>query len=134
FKVSAEKAERTADVKCPMDYSNCPVVLDGHAYVFGRKGSACISLAESKLVWEDKELKASAYIAPILADGKVFVQGTAGKGYGDGSLAMFSVSPEKGKPLSRAKLGMVLCTTPALADGRLYCRTKKKITCYDLRK
>ncbi len=134
YKLSTEKAEVQATVSCPMDYSNCPIIIGGHAYAFGRKGSSCISFESGKVVWKDDDLKGSAYIAPIWADNKVFLQGSAGKGYGDGSLFMFAVSSEKGQVLAKAPVKQVLCTTPALANGLIYCRTAKGIACYDLRK
>ncbi len=134
YKLSPEKVQLQAKVKSPMDYSSSPIINSGHAYVFGRKGAICINLAAGKLVWQEKKLLASAYAAPILADNKIIMQGNAGSGYGDGSLAMFSVSPKGGKLISRAKLKQVLCTTPALADGRVFCRLAWHIACFDLRK
>jgi hypothetical protein len=35
--------------------------------------------------------------------------------------------------LSRADCRITLCTSPALADGRLYLRQANAIACYDLR-
>jgi outer membrane protein assembly factor BamB len=132
YRLAPDKAALLGNVKCPMDYSSSPIVVNGHAYVFGRNGSACISIEKASLVWENKELKAGSYLAPVAADGKVFTQGH-GTGYGSGDLVMLAVSPDGGRQMASAPIKQVLCTTPALADGRAYCRLNSGVACYDLR-
>lgn len=86
-----------------------------------------------KLVWKDKSLEACSYNSPILVDNKILIQGRKGKGYGNGSLSMYAVSPEKGVLLANAPIKQVLCTTPALVDGRIFLRLSNRIACYDLK-
>jgi len=136
YKLSLQKAELLGTAAVPVDYSCGPTVFKGHAYVWGRSGGYCVSLDTGTLVWSDKELTACSYSAAVCADGKMFINGNAVKptGYGDGSVSMFLPSPEKGKLLGQAFVHQVLCTTPAIADGRIYCRLVDAIACYDLRK
>jgi len=134
YKLTPEKLEYRSKVKCPMDYALSATIIDQHAYVFGRRGTSCISMETGKLVWKNKSLEACSYNSPILGDNKILIQGRKGKGYGNGSLSMYAVSPEKGVLLANAPLKQVLCTTPALVDSRIFCRMKSRIVCYDLGK
>jgi len=70
---------------------------------------------------------------PVYADGKLLLQGSSKKGsYGDGSLVMLSARGKDTTRLGRAKIAQTLGTSPALVNGRLYCRLKQRIACYDL--
>ncbi|KKM15577.1 hypothetical protein LCGC14_1694710, partial [marine sediment metagenome] len=136
YKLTAEKAELLWDVKSPMDYCFSPTIYKGHVYVFGRNGATCINLDAGKVAWQDKAIKTGAYHSPILADGKIFLQGydKKRKGFGDGSLVMIPASADKGQVLAQAKISQALCTTPAVVDGRIFCRLRSRVACYDLRK
>jgi outer membrane protein assembly factor BamB len=135
YRLSSAGAELLAGVKCPMDYDASPTILDGHAYLFGRKGTACIEMASGKLVWQDPALTACAYSAAVCADGKMLIGGHKEKsGYGDGSLALFRVTPAKGELLAQYPMKQTLCATPAIVDGRVFCRLTDGVACFDLRK
>jgi outer membrane protein assembly factor BamB len=135
YKLSLEKAESYAQVQCPMDYSAGPTIVEGHAYLWGRKGTSCVSMETGKLLWTNTSLVACAYCSSVFADGKMFIQGNDAKGgYGDGSLSMFKVSPEKGELIGNFNPKQVLCTTPAISDGLLYLRLGDGIACYELKK
>jgi len=136
YKLSLEKAEQLWNVDCPMDYCCSPTIYDGHVYVFGRGGATCINVETSKIAWQDKELKTGSYHSPLVADGKFFTQGFDKKqsgSFGDGSLFMVAASSEKGQVLAQARIRQTLCITPAVADGRIFCRLVKRVACYDLR-
>ena len=112
--------------------SGCsPTVYDGHVYTDVMKSPAiCVNLETGKLVWK-AEAPESGYPfgAPAIVDGKVFSI------TGDGKIIrMFKASPEKYKPLARAGLKLVGCTTPAIVDGKMYVRTNTAVQCYELRK
>ncbi len=134
YRLSPEKADLLGQAECPTGYAASPVIIEAHAYVLGSKGSSCIEIETGKVVWQDKALIAGSYGAPILVDGKVLAQGNKKGDYGDGSLAMFLLSPEKGSLLAQADLKQTLTTTPAVAAGRAYCRLRNHLACYDLRK
>lgn len=135
YKLSREKPELLATVTMPMDYSPGATTLDRHAYIWSRKGGACISLETGQLVWTNAQLIACSYSAAVCADGKMFIGGAVtNSGYGDNSLTMFLPSPEKGARLGQSPVRMVLCTSPAIADGRAYCRLKDGVACFELKK
>jgi len=124
-------------VKCPTDYCSSPTIFKGHAYTFGRRGATCINLDAGNVVWQDKEIKTGSYHSPVLADGKFFLQGYDKRkrgSFGDGSLFLIAASAEKGQVLAEARIGQALCTTPAVVDGRIFCRLRSRVACYDLRK
>jgi len=133
YKLSIERAEQVWNVDCPMDYCISPTVYEGHVYVFSRRGATCINLESGKIMWQEKGIKTGCYCTPIFADGKCFLQGASKGSMMDGLLCMIGVSPEKGQVLAESTIRQVLCTTPALVDGRLFCRLLKRVACYDLR-
>ena len=136
FRLAADKAEMLWKVDCPMDYCSSPTIYLGHVYVFGRAGATCLALEDGKVAWQDKEIKTGSYHSPILADGKFFVQGQDKKasGFGDGTLTIVAASPDKPHVLAEEKkIRQSLCATPAIVDGRIYCRLLNSIVCYDLR-
>jgi outer membrane protein assembly factor BamB len=134
YRLSAETAKRLWDVRCPMDYDTAPTIVEGHVYVFGRSGGTCISLESGEITWQDGDVKMASYSVPILADGTLLLQGFEKAGsYGDGSLCMIAVSPEKPRVLGKARIGQALCATSAVVDGLFYCRLTRGLACYDLR-
>jgi len=62
------------------------------------------------------------YAQPIYGDGKIYVIGH------DGQIAVLSNGPEM-TPLATNNMGEDCIATPAIADGRLYIRTRKKLFC-----
>jgi len=119
----------------PPDWGASPTIYDGHVYALGGTGGICINAQTGDVRWQDKDLRFGTYASPVFADGKIFTQGNTAKGgYGDGSLVMLQASPDGPKVLAKADIVQTLTTSPAFVDGRLYCRLKNHIACYDLRK
>ena len=113
------------------DRGSSPVAFDGHVYAVagGAAGHGarllCVHLDTGKVAW-DETIDFAEVSSPIVADGKVFaVCGTF--------LWVLQASPERYSVLSRADCRVTLCTSPALADGRLIVRHANGIACYDLR-
>jgi outer membrane protein assembly factor BamB len=99
--------------------------MDGkHAYVAINPKAACVEAATGTVVWTVAGARED-FASPLLADGKLIAFG------GGGRLIMYDTAT--GKTLTSAKVDAVRCTSPALADGRLYVRTAKSVRCYDLR-
>jgi hypothetical protein len=48
-------------------------------------------------------------------------------------LWLLQATPEKYSVLSQADYRITLCTSPAVAEGRLYLRQASAVACYDLR-
>ena len=62
------------------------------------------------------------FASPIAADGKVFI---AGK---NGFIVVLEDGPEL-KVLGKNDLGEEIIATPAIADGRLFVRTRESLIC-----
>jgi outer membrane protein assembly factor BamB len=119
----------------PADWGASPIIYDGRVYALGGTGGICINEETGNVVWHDKAMRFGTYASPVAADRKIFMQGNTPKGgYGDGSLVMFEAAPGGPKLLAKADIKQTLTTSPAFVDGRLYCRLKTRIACYDLRK
>jgi outer membrane protein assembly factor BamB len=113
------------------DRGASPVVFDGHVYSVAGGGSGhgarllCVHVDTGKVAWEEV-IDFAEVSSPVVADGKVFaVCGT--------SLWVLGATPERYSVLTRTECRVVLCTSPAVADGRLYLRQATAIACYDLR-
>jgi outer membrane protein assembly factor BamB len=113
------------------DRASSPVVYDGHVYAIAG-GSAghgahllCVHLDSGKVAWEEV-VDFAEVSSPVVADGKVFaVCGTL--------LWLLEATPEKYRVLSRADYRIAICTSPTIAQGRLFVRQGTAIACYDLR-
>jgi outer membrane protein assembly factor BamB len=113
------------------DRGASPVVCDGHVYAVAGGGNGhrarlvCAHLDTGKVAW-DEVIDFAEVSSPVAADGKVFaVCGT--------SLLVVQATPERYGVLGRDDLRVTLCTSPAVAGGRLYLRQGDAIACYDLR-
>lgn len=111
------------------DRGSSPVIHDGHVYAIGGGGKSqavCIELATGKVVWQEKT-RLGEFSSPIVADGKLLH--AFGKGF-----CMIEASPKGYKLIGKAAVPAVKCTSPALADGRVYLRMMEGVACFDLRK
>jgi outer membrane protein assembly factor BamB len=113
------------------DRGSSPVAFDGHVYAVAGGGSGhsahlmCVHLDTGKVAW-DEVVDFAEVSSPIVADGKVFaVCGTF--------LWLLEATPEKYRVLSQANYRITLCTSPVIAEGRLYLRKANAVVCYDLR-
>jgi outer membrane protein assembly factor BamB len=113
------------------DRGSSPVAFDGHVYAIAGGGSGhnarllCVHLDTGKVAW-DEVVDFAEVSSPLVADGKMFaVCGT--------SLWVLQATPEKYGVLSQTEARITLCTSPAVADGRIYLRQANGITCYDLK-
>ncbi len=103
-----------------------PVLVGDQLFVV-KKGGLCSSfdIETGKSHWETKRLQnlGEYFASPIAGDGKIYVTGENG----------FCVVLEQGHKLNvlaKNDLGDSIIATPAIADGRLYFRTKEKILCF----
>jgi outer membrane protein assembly factor BamB len=113
------------------DRGSSPAVFDGHVYAIAGGGSGhgarllCVHLDTGKVAW-DEAIDFAEVSSPVVADGKMFaVCGTI--------LWLLQATPEKYSVLSQADYRITLCTSPAVAAGRLYLRQAGAVVCYDLR-
>ncbi|NNE92753.1 MAG: PQQ-binding-like beta-propeller repeat protein [Verrucomicrobiales bacterium] len=106
-------------------YGSSPIIYDGNVYHLGSERHMCVDLENGKIQWERKAQ--SSISSPFIADGKLFVYENRG-----GFISMIQATPEDYTPLGRAKVGALYCASPAFVDGKLYFRTKDRVTCYAL--
>ena len=128
YKMSAKGAKKLWTAAF-WDRGASPVVYKGHVYVIVNSNggrTACIELAKGQVAW-DERIGGTEYSSPIVADGKVIAVDRNG-----GRLLMFKATPERYIPLAEARLSIVVCTSPAVAEGKMYLRLKHAVACYDL--
>jgi outer membrane protein assembly factor BamB len=113
------------------DRGASPVAFDGHVYAVAGGGNGhgarllCAHLDTGKVAWEEA-IDFAEVSSPVVTDGKVFaVCGTF--------LWVLQATPERYTVLSRDDCRVTLCTSPAVAGGRLYLRQANAVVCYDLR-
>jgi len=113
------------------DRGASPVIYNGHVYAIagGSNGhgarALCIHLDSGTVAWEET-IDFAEVSSPVLVDGKILaVCGTF--------LRVLAAQPEECSFLSIADCRVTLCTSPAVADGRLFLRQANAVVCYDLR-
>lgn len=125
YKISPEKADKIWNQ--PFRDRGCsPVVVNGYVYGFGGGKGFCVNLADGKIAWDQGF--GGEISSPFAADNKVF--GVVN----ESSIVMVKASPEKFEQLSLCKIGILKCSNPSFADGRMYFRTNNSVVCYDLAK
>lgn len=107
------------------DRGASPVIWDGHVYAFGSGRCGCIDLLTGRVAWTEP-LK-GGISSPVAVDGKILHIADDGR-----QLVMLKATPEKFTLLGKAKLDVATCSSPAVADGRLYLRMGNRISCFDL--
>jgi outer membrane protein assembly factor BamB len=107
------------------DHLISPLLVDGRLLLFKSGGFAnCFEAKKGEPLWEKQRIGITSQILaqPVYGDGKVYVTGQ------DGKIAVLALGP-KLKVLARNDMGEDCIATPALADGRLYIRTRTKLFC-----
>jgi outer membrane protein assembly factor BamB len=103
-----------------------PSVLayQGHLYTIHDKFgvATCYETKTGKVVWEHR-LDLPIMSSPVLVDGKVYAAGEKG------DVVVFAATPAGCKVLARNRLGELVYSTPAVANGRMYIRGAKHLFC-----
>ena len=126
YRISPAHAEKLWSVKV-FDPGASPIIYNGCVYSVGEGHAVCVSVADGRIAW-DQKIGNTQYSSPVLADSKLYalVDDHGSK------LIMLRASPEKFELLAKANLAFLVCTSPAIANGRLYVRQEKSVACYDL--
>jgi outer membrane protein assembly factor BamB len=112
------------DHKTPSNLAS-PLFFQDRLYLVKSGGlSSCYDARDGRPLWERTRLGnlGDYYASPVAADGKVYITGRNG----------FVVTLKEGADLSvlaRNDLGEEIIGTPAIADGRLYFRSRENILC-----
>ncbi|MBS0210124.1 MAG: PQQ-binding-like beta-propeller repeat protein [Planctomycetes bacterium] len=108
------------------DHIVSPMVASGRMLLVKCGGIAtCFETSQGNQLWGPKRIdNASDYFAsPIHGDGKIYVAGE------NGVVVVLKDSPEL-EILAKNQLGAAIVATPAIADGRLFFRTRESLLCF----
>jgi len=104
-------------------YHPTPLVLGDHLYVLYSTGFlACYEVKTGKLVYEKQRLGGTFTASPWSYDGKIFCLSEEGTTYVVKAGGEFEL-------LGKNVLGEVALATPAVADRRLFLRTREALYC-----
>jgi outer membrane protein assembly factor BamB len=107
------------------DHIVSPLVIDGRMLLVKAGGiSTCYEIDKGEMLWGPKRINnAGEYFAsPVSGDGKIYVAGE------NGHVVVLAAGPEL-EVLARNDLGESILATPAIADGRIFIRTRTKLVC-----
>lgn len=111
--------------KAPSNLAS-PLVVGDQLFVVKKGGlSSSFDVATGSKHWELSRIKiiGDYYGSPVAGDGKIYVTGA------DGFVAVLAQGP-KLNVLATNDLGEPCLATPAIADGRIYFRTREKLFCF----
>lgn len=104
-------------------YVTCPLVKGEHVYFVNDLGVAgCFHAKTGKEVWFERLPDAKFYASPIMIDGKMYAASEQGDVYVIDVATKYNL-------LAKNSFGERILATPAVADGRLYVRTKNHLYC-----
>ena len=86
--------------------------------------STCFEIEKGELLWGPKRIQNECgyFASPVYADGKIFIAGD------NGYVVVLENGPEL-KILAKNDMGEGILGTPAIADGRLFVRTRSRLFC-----
>jgi outer membrane protein assembly factor BamB len=102
-----------------------PLVIDGRLFVVKTGGiSSCFDVEKGEPLWYLKRIDniGSYYASPVCGDGKIYVTGE------NGVIVVLENGPEL-NILATNDMGETCLATPAIADGRLFIRTRGHLYC-----
>ena len=102
-----------------------PVVVGQQLFIVKRGGiSSSFEITKGDTLWKMSRIGnlGDYYSSPIAGDGKIYVTGENG-------FITVLAQGEKLEVLARNDMGEPCVATPAIADGRLYIRTREKLFC-----
>ena len=107
------------------DHVTSPLVVGGRMWLVKCGGIAtCFDTTDGKLLWGPKRINNAAdyFASPVYGDGKIYMAGE------NGFVVVLKDGPEL-EVLAKNDLGGSIVATPAVADGRLYVRTREALLC-----
>ena len=111
------------------DHISSPLVVENRMFVVKGGGiSGCFSTEDGAPFWSQKRIENTGeyYASPIYGDGKIYVAGA------NGIIVVLESGPEL-KILAKNDLAGSIIATPAIADGRLFVRTRDRLFCIEKR-
>lgn len=106
-------------------FTSSPIYREGKIYVTIKRGElACIDADSGKEAWILKLAPDQVHASPTWADGKLYVP------MFDGNCFVVSDSGDAGKIVGEMNLGSACLAAPAVAHGRVFVQSKKKLFCF----
>ena len=106
-----------------LPYVPTPVGVDNRFYVLGDGGVlTCLRAADGTEVYQERVFLDKAYSSPVLVGGRIYCIGRSGK------VAVIAAG-DTFKKLGEGQLGEDMDATPAIAEGRMFFRTKTHLLC-----
>jgi len=127
FHLSLTEAKKTWSFSLAMDRASCPIIHKDYVYTVAGGRAQCVELKTGKVLW-DGAPGGGEIASPIFVNDKMVALWDNGN-----SLVLIRATPERYELLG--KVGGIpgaQCTSPAVADGKLYVRLKDAVACYDL--
>ena len=122
----SKKKNVRAKVAWKMEKSKKPplvptsLAIDGRLFCLTDQGTmSCLEVATGKMIWQ-KHIGGKFYASPVCADGRLYCVSKKG-------VVHVIAAAGEYKPLARISLGEMSYSTPAIADGVMYLRTKTKL-------
>jgi len=108
------------EVKAPVPLVPTPVVKDGRLFFWGDNGHvACLKADTGETVWREK-VNASFYGSPVWVGGRLYCVAKNGD-------VVVLAAGDRFEVLARVPLGEPSFTTPAVAGGIMYIRTRGQL-------
>ena len=107
------------------DHIVSPLVVENRMFVVKGGGiSSCFKTGSGEPLWARQRIgnTANYFASPVYGDGKIYVTGA------NGIIVVLESGPEL-KILAKNDMGEDCVATPAIADGKLFIRTRKKLYC-----
>ena len=107
------------------DHIVSPLVINDRMLLIKGGGiGTCFETAGGEQLWGPKRIQNEGgyFASPIYGDGKVFIAGE------NGNVVVLEEGPQL-KILARNNMGAAILGTPAIADGKLFIRTREKLIC-----
>ena len=107
------------------DHIVSPLVVDGRMLLIKGGGiGTCFETDKGAPLWGPKRInnESNYFASPIFGDGKIYVAGE------NGFVVVLENGPDL-KVLAKNDMGDAVLGTPAIADGRLFVRTRSKLIC-----
>ncbi len=107
------------------DHIVSPLVVDGRMLLIKSGGIAtCFETKQGRPLWGPKRIQNEGeyFASPVYGDGKIYVASENGK------VVVLANEPDL-KILAKNDMGDSILGTPAIADGRLFLRTRSRLFC-----
>ena len=106
-------------------FTSTPTYNNGRLYSTIKRGElVCVDADTGEDVWVLKLAPDQVHASPTLADGKLFIP------MFDGKVSVVSDEGDSGRLISKTELDGACLAAPAVAHGRVFVQTKKRLYCF----